>query len=257
MKEDLSGKNAIVFGASTPGGMGQAIARRLTKEGAKVVVSGLGKAGLDAIAEEIGGSAFEADMTKEADIKALVDHAVAVHGKLHIAINAVGFSPRVPFKDFTEEHLMLMSRIHFIGPALYIKYVAEVIEDWGAIVNVSSLSAYDPLSQVIGYASTKRAGDRMLQGAALEYRHKKLRINGVVPSLVPTELSRRGIRDFGMDPVPFEQSFVDLTPLGRVATPEDIAAFVYMLVRDEFFETGQIMHYSGGNSLLGHPRMLA
>jgi len=55
----------------------------------------------------------------------------------------------------------------------------------------------------------------------------------------------------------FEQSFVDLTPLGRITRPQDIAAFAYMLVRDEFFETGQIMHYSGGNSLLGHPRFLA
>jgi hypothetical protein len=45
--------------------------------------------------------------------------------------------------------------------------------------------------------------------------------------------------------------------LGRITRPQDIAAFAYMLVRDEFFETGQIMHYSGGNALLGHPRFLA
>lgn len=50
---------------------------------------------------------------------------------------------------------------------------------------------------------------------------------------------------------------MDLTPLGRITRPEDIAAMAYMLVRDEFFETGQIFHYSGGNSLLGHPRHLA
>jgi NAD(P)-dependent dehydrogenase (short-subunit alcohol dehydrogenase family) len=254
---DLSGKSAIVFGASMVGGMGQAIARRLTREGARVVVSGRGKAGLDAIAAEIGGVAFAADMTEEADIKALVDLAVALHGKLHIAVNAVGFSPRVAFKDFTEAHLVLMARTHLVGPALFIKYVAEAIEDWGAIVNVSSLTAYDPLSEIVGYAASKRGGDRMIQGAALEYRLKKLRINSVIPSLVPSELSRRGIRDFGMDPEPFEQSFVDLTPLGRLATAEDIAAFVYMLVRDEFFETGQLLHCSGGNSVMGLPRALA
>jgi len=50
---------------------------------------------------------------------------------------------------------------------------------------------------------------------------------------------------------------IDLTPLGRISRPEDIAAFAYMLVRDEFFETGQIWNYSGGKSLLGHPRFLA
>jgi NAD(P)-dependent dehydrogenase (short-subunit alcohol dehydrogenase family) len=60
-----------------------------------------------------------------------------------------------------------------------------------------------------------------------------------------------------MEPDAFERSFVDLTPLGRITRPEDIAAMTFMLVRDEFFETGQIFNYSGGNSLLGHPRFLA
>jgi NAD(P)-dependent dehydrogenase (short-subunit alcohol dehydrogenase family) len=69
--------------------------------------------------------------------------------------------------------------------------------------------------------------------------------------------SRQGIRNYGADPAAFEKSFVDLTPLGRISRPEDITAFAYILVRDEFFETGQIFNYSGGNSLLGHPRSLA
>jgi NAD(P)-dependent dehydrogenase (short-subunit alcohol dehydrogenase family) len=152
---------------------------------------------------------------------------------------------------------MFMAKMHFIGPAMFIKHVAEAIVDGGAMVNISSLSAYDPLSGIVGYAASKLAGDRVVQGAALEYRHKRLRINGIIPSLVPTELSRQGIRNFGQDPDAFEKSFVDLTPLGRVTRPADIAAFAYLLVRDEFFETGQIFNYSGGNSLLGHPRFLA
>ncbi len=257
MGNDLKDKVAIVFGASTVGGMGQAIARRLSTEGAKVVVSGLGRPALDEIAAELGGSAFEADITVESQVKGLVAHAVATFGRLDIAVNAVGLSPRVAFKDLTEEHLLLMARIHFIGPALFIKHVADVIVDDGAIVNISTLSAYDTLSGIAGYAASKRAGDRIVQAAAVEYRSKRLRINGIIPSLVPSELSRRGIRDFGFDAEAFEKTFADLTPLGRVARPEDIAAFAYMIVRDEFFETGQIFHCSGGNSLLGHPRYLA
>ena len=257
MGGDLKGKVAIVLGASTSGGMGEAIAQRLTAEGATVVVSGLGNAHLEKLAREISGSAHEADITQEAQIKALMDHTLTRHRRLDIAINVAGVAPRVPFKDFTEEHLMFMAKMHFIGPAMFIKHVAEVIVDGGALVNISSLSAYDPLSGIIGYAASKLAGDRVVQGAALEYRHKRLRINGIIPSLVPTELSRQGMRNFGHDPVTFEQSFVDLTPLGRISRPQDIAAFAYMLVRDEFFETGQIWNYSGGNSLLGHPRFLA
>jgi len=254
---DLSGKVAIVLGASTKGGMGEAIARRFKAEGATLVLSGLGTAPLAALADELGGIAQEADITQEGQTKALVDFAHKSYGRLDIAVNVAGVAPRVPFKDFTEEHLMFMAKMHFIGPAMFIKHVAEVIVDGGALVNISSLSAYDPLSGIIGYAASKRAGDRVVQGAALEYRHKRLRINGIIPSLVPTELSREGMRSYGHDPEAFEKSFVDLTPLGRISRPEDIAAFAYMLVRDEFFETGQIWNYSGGNSLLGHPRFLA
>jgi NAD(P)-dependent dehydrogenase (short-subunit alcohol dehydrogenase family) len=254
---DLSGKVAIVLGASTQGGMGEAVARRLKKEGATVVVSGLGAAPLQELARELGGLGCEADITQEAPLKQLVELTLRTYRRLDIAVNVAGIAPRVPIKEFTEEHLMFMAKMHFIGPALFIKNVAEAIVDDGAIVNISSLSAYDPLSGIVGYAASKLAGDRVVQGAALEYRHKRLRINGIIPSLVPTELSRQGIRNFGADPVAFEKSFVDLTPLGRITRPEDIAAFAYLLVRDEFFETGQIFNYSGGNSLLGHPRSLA
>jgi NAD(P)-dependent dehydrogenase (short-subunit alcohol dehydrogenase family) len=254
---DLDGKVAIVLGASTAGGMGEAIARRLKAEGATVVSSGLGAAPLETLARELGGTAFEADITQEAQIKGLVGHTLAKHRHLDIAVNVAGVAPRVPFKDFTEEHLMFMAKMHFIGPAMFIKNVAEAITEGGAIVNISSLSAYDPLSGIVGYAASKLAGDRVVQGAALEYRSKRLRINGIIPSLVPTSLSRQGMRNFGADPEAFEKSFVDLTPLGRITQPKDIAAFAYILVRDEFFETGQIFNYSGGNSLLGHPRFLA
>ena len=254
---DLANKVAIVLGASTPGGMGEAIARRLTAEGATVVVSGLGDEHLRVLATEIGGAAMEADITDERNIAALVDYAAATYGRVDIAVNAAGVAPRVPFKELTEAHLMHMAKMHFIGPAMFIKHVAESIADGGSIVNISSLSAYDPLSGIVGYAASKRAGDRVVQGAALEYRHKRLRINGIIPSLVPTELSREGMRNFGVDPDGFERSFIDLTPLGRITRPDDIAAMTYMLVRDEFFETGQIFNYSGGNWLLGHPRFLA
>lgn len=254
---DLANKVAIVLGASTAGGMGEAIARRLKAEGATTVVSGLGPGPLTELAEQLGGSSFEADITDSAQLAALVDHTCKTHGRLDIAINVAGVAPRVPFKDFTDEHLMFMAKMHFIGPAMFIKHVAQAIVDDGAIVNISSLSAYDALSGIVGYAASKRAGDRIVEGAALEYRHKRLRINGIIPSLVPTELSRQGIRNYGADPEVFEKSFVDLTPLGRITRPEDIAAMAYMLVRDEFFETGQIFNYSGGNSLMGHPRSLA
>src|SRR5260370_3426819 len=122
-----------------------------------MVVSGLGAARLKELAEELGGLACEADITQEAPLKRLVELTLRTYGRLDIAVNVAGIAPRVPFKDFTEEHLMFMAKMHFIGPALFIKNVAEEIVIGGAIVNISSLSACDPLSGIVAYAPSKPA----------------------------------------------------------------------------------------------------
>lgn len=254
---DLQRKSALVLGASTPGGMGEAIARRLRKEGAEVVVSARNANPLETLARDIGATAIPADITDSAQIRALIDRTTKLWGRLDIVINAVGQAPRVPIREFTEAHLLEMARLHFVGPAMLIKYAAEALVEGGALVNISSLCAYDALSGIVGYAASKRAGDRIIQGAAVEYRNKRLRINGLVPSLVLTELSRQGMRNYGADPEAFERSYADLTPLGRIATVADIAAMACMMVRDEYFETGQIVFCTGGNVLLGQPRTLA
>ena len=254
---EFTGKVAIVMGASTPGGMGEAVARRLAREGATVVVSGLGKEQLEILAKEINGAAYEADVTKEEEVRALVDFTVETYGGLHLAVNLAGLSDRCAIKDFTEEHLLKMTKINFFGPVWFIKCVAEKIVDYGSIVTISSMSAYDALSGIAAYASAKRAADRFVQAAAVEYRSQRLRINAIIPSTNDTNMLRKGLEEFGYDFDDVTKPFIELTPLGRLTRPEDIAGMVYVMMRDEFFETGQIWNYSGGNSLLGHPRTLA
>lgn len=257
MGGDLVGKVAIVMGASTPGGMGEATARRLAREGARVVVSGLGREHLEVLAKEIDGVAFEADITKQDEVKALVQLAVDKFGGLHIAANLAGLADRCSIKEMNEEHLLKMTKINYFGPVFFIKAVAEKIVDYGAIVTISSLSAYDTLSGITAYASAKRAADRFVQAAAVEYRSQRLRINAIIPSTNDTSMLRKGIDQYGYDFDEFTKPFIEMTPLGRLSRPEDIAGMVYVMLRDEFFETGQIWNYSGGNSLLGHPRSLA
>ena len=82
---ELAGKSAIVMGASTAGGMGEATAQRLAAEGARVVVSGLGRTQLEHLAGTIGGAAFEADITDEHQVKSLVQYAIDRHGGLDLA----------------------------------------------------------------------------------------------------------------------------------------------------------------------------
>ena len=253
---DFTGKVAIVMGASTPGGMGQTVARRLAADGAKVVVSGLGADALNELANEIGGSALESDVTDRAAVRALVAHAVSTYGGLHIATNLAGTADRRPIAEIDEAHLLKMTKINYFGPLWFIQSVAEAIVDGGAIVTISSFSAYDAMPGVTAYAAAKRAADRFVQAAAVEYRHKRLRINSIIPSTNDTPMLRKGLKEFGHDYDGFVKSFVDLTPLGRLSGPEDISNMVHLMLRDEFFETGQSWPCTGGNWLLGHPRSL-
>jgi NAD(P)-dependent dehydrogenase (short-subunit alcohol dehydrogenase family) len=255
--QELKGKVAIVMGASTAGGLGEATARRLAKEGATVVVSGLGAEHLDKLARELGGSAFEADITDRDQVRALVNHAISTNGSVHIGVNLAGSSDRMAIADMTEEHLLKMTKINYFGSVWFVQQVAERIVDGGAIVCTSSFAAYDPVSGLTGYATAKRAADRFIQAAAVEYRHKRLRINSIIPSTIDTRILRKAMSEYGLEFDSFAKTVIDVTPLGRLARPEDIASMILMMVRDEYFETGQNLHCSGGNSLLGHPRSLA
>lgn len=254
---EFSGKVALVMGASTPGGMGEAVARKLAGLGAKVVVSGLGAQALEALAGEIGGTALETDVTDRMAVRALVDHTVRTYGGLHVAANLAGMSVRRAIVDIDEEHLLEMTRINYFGTVWFVQAVAEQIVDGGAIVAISSMSAYDPLSGITAYAAGKRAADRFVEAAAIEYRAKRLRINTIIPSTNDTAMLRKGLEEYGADYDQFVGGFVELTPLGRISKPADIANAVTMMLRDEFFETGQCWPWTGGNYLMGHPRSLA
>lgn len=109
------GKTATVVGASTPGGMGAATARRLRREGARVVVSGLGEQPRQELAQEIDGLAFEADITsKQANVD-LVNFTLETYGQIDLAVNHMGLATRSPIAQETEEHLQLMTEVNCFG----------------------------------------------------------------------------------------------------------------------------------------------
>ena len=109
------GKTAIVIGASTPVGMGAATARRLRREGARGVVSGLGEQPRQELAQEIDGLASEADITsKQANVD-LVNFTLETHGQIDLAVNHMGLATRSPIAQETEEHLQLMTEVNCFG----------------------------------------------------------------------------------------------------------------------------------------------
>lgn len=254
---DFAGKVAIVMGASSPGGIGEETAGKLARGGAKVVVSGLGKENLDHVAEKIGGVAYEADATREDEVKALVDFTIDKFGHLDLGVNHAGVSIISSIKELTPDLLEKMTQINYYATVWFIKSVAEKIAEGGAIVTTSALSAYDFVPHIAAYASAKRAADHFVMAAAVEYSDKRLRINSVAPSVVDTPMMKEGAKQFGVTFDELVQPFVDLTPLRRMCEPHDVSAMVCMMLRDEFFETGQVLFCTGGSRITGQPRSLS
>lgn len=255
MSDSFTGKRVVLLGASSKGGIGEATARLLASRGACVLVSGRRSEPLVALAAEIGGESERCDIMDEAQIEALFAAANRKFGGVDIAINASGVSEGRPFAQMDLEHLMFMARLHFAGPALFIKHAAAMLPEGGAIVNFSSLTAYDRVPGYAAYAGSKLGGDSLIKTAAVEYAGKRLRINGIVPSLVPTPLSQAALEGRGAELLKrYTEAAITLTPLGRLATPDDIAQMVALVASDEWFETGQIITATGGNALLRLPK---
>src|ERR1700744_5846519 len=111
----LSGKRAFILGATTPGGIGAAIARRFVEEGARVVIGGRSPDKLGLVAKEVGAETVAADILDPASLKSGAEAAAAKLGGLDIAVNAVGVNRSALIAEETAEELMMQARIHFVG----------------------------------------------------------------------------------------------------------------------------------------------
>ena len=165
----LAGKTAIVLGASSAGGIGEAIAKTFAAQGASVVVSGRKLEPLKTLAKEIGGKAVSCDITDETQITALFQSATDSFGQVDIAVNAAGINMPAPISSLTREALQTMTDIQFIGPALFIKQAAEAMDKGGSIITLSSVTAELTGPNLGAYAATKAAVDKLVKVAAVEY----------------------------------------------------------------------------------------
>ena len=122
------------------------------------------------LAQEIDGLAFEADITsKQANVD-LVNFTLENYGQIDLAVNHVGLATRGPIAQETEEHLQLMTEVNYFGTYWFIRAVADVMEEGGAIVTTSSLVAYDVSTGMSAYACAKAAAERFVEAAAVEYQ---------------------------------------------------------------------------------------
>ncbi len=194
----LNGKVALVTGGTT--GIGLAGALALAQEGARVVVSGrrvaAGEKAVSTIREAGGEAEFiQADVSRTADVQALVTRTVALWGRLDLLVNSAGIegTPFVPAADYSEDEWDAVIGVNLKGTWLCMMHaIPHLLEqDGAAIVNVSSVGGVNGGSLGVAYHASKHGVLGITRSAAIEYGARGLRINAVAPGLFSTEMSDR------------------------------------------------------------------
>jgi NAD(P)-dependent dehydrogenase (short-subunit alcohol dehydrogenase family) len=245
----LAGKVGLVTGGAS--GIGQATVRRFVAEGARVVAGDRDERGLAALADELGEAVATVvgDVTVEDDVERLAATAVERFGRLDVAFaNAgTGSIQRLVDADLAEWSRVL--DVNLTGPFLTIKHAARRMAAGGSIVVTASLNAVQPGIGMGAYCSTKAAVAMLAQVAALELGPSGIRVNAVGPGLVRTPLTE-GI--FGFPAV--VDGYVENTPIGRHATPEEVAGLVTFLASDEAaYVSGSLYLVDGGAHTMRYP----
>ncbi|MCB9631659.1 MAG: glucose 1-dehydrogenase [Sandaracinus sp.] len=250
-------KRALVTGVTS--GLGRAIAERLVKEGAKVAITGRRSDRLEeaaaALSEHGEVRAFVADHTSHEDNLRVVGGVVEAFGGLDLLVNnagAIGFDGAVDPKPEVWSKLMSVNveAVYDLTCLATPHLVAAANEGRGAnVVMVSSVASFRPYPGLLAYCTSKAALDMMTQVLAMELAPSGVRVNAINPGVVVTELHRAS----GMDDAAYD-AFLErgrnTHPLGRVGTPDEVAALVAFLASDEAgWITGDRVSIDGGRAL--------
>lgn len=250
MTHQLVGSVALVTGGAA--GIGKAAALAFAREGAKVVIADLkvdeGSAVAHAI-EESGGKAIfvNADVSRADDVQELIKETVAAFGRLDCAFNNAGIEGRLATtSECTEENFDRVIAVNLRGVWLCLRHeIQQMLRQGGGgtIVNMSSVAGLVGFPNLPAYVASKHGVVGLTKSAALEYAKSGIRVNAICPGVIHTDMVDRVT---GRDPA-VEQQFVDLEPMGRMGTPEEIAAgAVWLCSPAASFVTGHAMAVDGG-----------
>jgi 3-oxoacyl-[acyl-carrier protein] reductase len=239
-------KTAIITGASR--GIGAAIARHLAASGVAVVVNFFsGAAAARALCAEItaaGGqaAAFQADITSEAEVAALVNFGEQKFGGVNILVNNAGISPGNPLDGIDAAQIDAIFAVNVRGLLLASKNAARAFGDYGgAIVNIGSIWGANPAVNAAAYSASKAAVNAITLSLARELGPRGIRVNAVTPGLILTERCAAEVPEAALQQVAMQ------TPLRRLGLPEEVAELVTYLASDSArWVTGQIIAASGG-----------
>jgi NAD(P)-dependent dehydrogenase (short-subunit alcohol dehydrogenase family) len=244
----LNGKVTVITGAA--GELGRALAVRFASEGASLVVSDVDAAGLDAVVRAVEGDAkimaVPADVTDRGAVDAVVDAAVATHGRLDVMVNNAGvLSPGARIHGQTPSAWQRVLDINFFGVLHGVESALRVMRPLGAgvIVNTASVAGLNAWANAAPYGVSKAAVIHLTKIAAVEYAGDGIRVNCVCPGAFPSAIHRD-------NPAEAMAAMAARHPLG-LGTAEDVtAAFVHLASDESRWTTGAVLSVDGGCSAL-------
>jgi NAD(P)-dependent dehydrogenase (short-subunit alcohol dehydrogenase family) len=248
MSGRFAGRGILVTGAGS--GIGRAAAQLFAKDGGRLIVVDQDEGEAEATAtsiREAGGEALAigADVSREADCRAMVERALDAYGRLHVAFNNAGVGASgFAVADEEEVTWSRLIDVNLKGIFLGMKYQipAMIGAGGGAIVNTASVAGLVGERGIGAYSASKHGVVGLTRTAALDYIGQGVRINAVCPGATRTRLLANWFQD------PQVEAFIlSRHPIGRIAEPEEIARVVLFLASDDAsYIVGQAIAVDGG-----------
>jgi gluconate 5-dehydrogenase len=245
----FSVRDQVVLVSGGSRGIGRALAGGFAERGARVIVTGREEATITATAAELstGEHAVTPLVADVADVEAtkgLVARVLGEFGRIDTLLNVAGVNKRQPAVDFTPEEFDFVLGVNLRGAFFLAREVGLHMLDRGSgsVVNIDSLNSYAPLKNVLPYAASKAGLCAMTRALAAEWGPRGVRVNGLAPGFILTDLTRKLWSD------PTMQTWVRAnTPLGRLGNGDDlIGTAVFLASPAAAFLTGQTIYIDGG-----------
>ena len=243
----LENKVAIITGGST--GIGLAITKAYLKEGAKVAIASFDEEEINFALEQLRKEydenniiGIKCNVKSSEDIKNAVKNTINKFGKIDILVNNAGITNANQTENVTDEEFINTFEVNTFGP---FKFIREVIpymkEQGGAIINTSSMVGSYGSAMQAAYSASKFAVNGLTKSCAKELGTYNIRVNAVSPGAVMTNMVKNSTTEE-------QQAMLSkVCPLGRIASPEELAgAYVYLASDEASFTTGAIMSVDGG-----------